>query len=107
MKIDSSNNQPLKIRKPESPLTGEAKSLDGQLSIKGSSSAAAASLGDKVNLSEKSKLIAKASELAALAPDIRSEKVADLTARIAAGTYKISSQEVASSILKKSLSEII
>ncbi|MDR2461535.1 MAG: flagellar biosynthesis anti-sigma factor FlgM [Deltaproteobacteria bacterium] len=63
--------------------------------------------GDTVSISERSRLIAKATELATLAPDVRSEKIAELTARIASGNYKVSSLDVADSILKKSFSEIV
>jgi negative regulator of flagellin synthesis FlgM len=98
MKIDT-NAQPMKVKKPgfqnnEKPV------------VTGRSEEAAPSTGDKVNISDRSKLIAKAQELVGLAPDIRSEKVADLTARIAAGTYKVSAEKVADSIIKKSFNGI-
>jgi negative regulator of flagellin synthesis FlgM len=106
MIIDSTNN-PLLINKFESNKTSAATTSKGSLVIKGEDASEKEASGDKVVISDRSRLIAKATELSILAPDIRSEKVADLTARIAAGTYKVSSEEVASSIIKKGFSEII
>ncbi|MDR1677494.1 MAG: flagellar biosynthesis anti-sigma factor FlgM [Deltaproteobacteria bacterium] len=101
MKIDT-NNHPLKIKKQEYQTPLE-KLAEGQPEA---TEATQTAVGDKVNLSDRSKLIAKASELVSLAPDVRSEKVADLTARIAAGTYKVSSSQVADSIIRKSFNGI-
>jgi negative regulator of flagellin synthesis FlgM len=96
MKLDTSNPT-LKIKKPEIQPADKA----GSGVVKDStSSASTTAAGDKVVLSERSRLIAKASELANLAPDTRAEKVADLTARIAAGNYHVSSETIADSILK-------
>ncbi|MDR1309944.1 MAG: flagellar biosynthesis anti-sigma factor FlgM [Deltaproteobacteria bacterium] len=99
MKIDT-NSQPLKIKKPEfQNLAERAPGAEAAAETQ-------AATGDKVNISERSRLIAKARELATLAPDVRAEKVADLTARIASGTYKVSSGEVADSIIRKSFDGI-
>ncbi|MDR1487907.1 MAG: flagellar biosynthesis anti-sigma factor FlgM [Deltaproteobacteria bacterium] len=95
MKIDANNNPQLKIKKPEIQPSDKGS---GKESV--TSSATTVASGDKVNLSDRSRLIAKASELANLAPDIRSEKVAELTARIAANNYNVSSETIADSILK-------
>ncbi|MDR0621086.1 MAG: flagellar biosynthesis anti-sigma factor FlgM [Deltaproteobacteria bacterium] len=102
MKIDA-NNHPLKIKSQE--LKTPAEKAAEAAALAGESSAKTVA-GDKVNISERSKLIAKARELAASAPDVRSEKVADLTAKIAAGTYKVSSEQVADSIIRKSFNGI-
>ncbi|MDR1051148.1 MAG: flagellar biosynthesis anti-sigma factor FlgM [Deltaproteobacteria bacterium] len=94
MKIDT-NTQPLNVKKPgfqnqpDKPTAAQAEESQ------------AVQTGDKVVLSDRSKLIAKAGELVSLAPDVRSEKVADLTARIAAGTYKVDARAVADSIVQK------
>ncbi|MDR2368439.1 MAG: flagellar biosynthesis anti-sigma factor FlgM [Deltaproteobacteria bacterium] len=100
MKIDP-NNQPLiKKRDYNSPVEKATEATSAP------ESSAATVAGDKVNISERSKLIAKARELALQAPDVRSEKVADLTARIASGNYKVSSEEVANSIIRKGFNGI-
>ncbi|MDR3153357.1 MAG: flagellar biosynthesis anti-sigma factor FlgM [Deltaproteobacteria bacterium] len=104
MKIDNTLN-PFAIKKNDTAKTGPAGK--GSLSISGVSSETSAKTADTVNISDRSRLIAKATELAELAPDIRSEKVADITARIAAGTYKVSSLDVADSIIRKSFSGIV
>jgi negative regulator of flagellin synthesis FlgM len=102
MIIDPKASQLLNLRKPETKTAAE-KPAPGPAP----ETSATPPAGDRVVLSDRSKLIAKARELAAQAPDVRSEKVADLTARLAAGTYKVSSETVAASILKKSISELI
>jgi flagellar biosynthesis anti-sigma factor FlgM len=61
---------------------------------------------DVVRLSDRSRMIAKATELATNAPDIRAAKVDDLKARIGAGTYSVSGQMVADSMLRKSITEV-
>lgn len=64
------------------------------------------SKGDVVRLSDRSRLIARAQELAASAPEVRQEKIDDLKARISAGTYDVSGQTVAEAILRKSITEV-
>ena len=61
---------------------------------------------DVVRLSDRSRLIARATELAANAPDVRLDKVNDLKSRISAGTYNVSGQVVADSMLRKSITEV-
>jgi negative regulator of flagellin synthesis FlgM len=101
MKIDATNNQLLVNKKNES----SARVTLGQLTIDSAEEKAPA--GDRVEISTSSRLYQRAVELATLAPDIRAEKVADLTARVAAGTYKVSSEAVADAIIRKSISEFV
>ncbi|MDR0881041.1 MAG: flagellar biosynthesis anti-sigma factor FlgM [Candidatus Adiutrix sp.] len=61
---------------------------------------------DVVQLSDRARLVARASELAQNAPEIREERVNELRANIASGTYNVSGRVVADSLLKKSLAEI-
>ncbi|MDR2349441.1 MAG: flagellar biosynthesis anti-sigma factor FlgM [Deltaproteobacteria bacterium] len=106
MIIDGTNNSVL-INKFDNQKTGSAASK-GSLVIKGEEKETGdANASDKVNISERSRLIAKATELATLAPDVRSEKVADLTAKIAAGNYKVNADEVATAIIKKGLTGVM
>ena len=62
--------------------------------------------GDVVQLSSRSRMIARARELASQAPEVREERVNDLRNRINAGTYNVSGQVVADSMLKKSITEV-
>lgn len=101
MKIDATGQQ-LKIKGPDVKAGSEKASQTSQ-----AAEAVAIVAGDKVNLSNRSKLIAKARELADSAPDVRAEKVADLTARIASNNYKVSSETVAASIIKKSFTGLV
>jgi negative regulator of flagellin synthesis FlgM len=100
------NTTTINLNKPEANKT--SKAIDkGTLTINAKAEETTVSSGDTVKISDRSRLISKATELATLAPDIRSEKVADLTARIASGTYNVSSRDVADSIIRKSISGII
>lgn len=62
--------------------------------------------GDVVQLSDRSRLIARAQELAGSAPEVREAKVNDLRERIQAGAYNVSGQALAESMLKKSITEV-
>lgn len=62
--------------------------------------------GDVVNLSDRSRMIARAQELATRAPEVRQGLVNDLRTRINSGTYNVSGQAVADSMLKKSITEV-
>jgi negative regulator of flagellin synthesis FlgM len=63
--------------------------------------------GDVVQLSDRSRLIARARELAGNAPEARVDKVNDLKARIDAGAYDVSGRVVAEAMLKKGLTTIV
>jgi negative regulator of flagellin synthesis FlgM len=103
MKIDPTNSQPL-VKKTD---TQSGKSSLGILTIESAESSATTAASDRVNISTNSRLYQRALELATLAPDIRSEKVAELTAKIAAGTYKVSPETIADAIIRKSISEFV
>jgi negative regulator of flagellin synthesis FlgM len=62
--------------------------------------------GDVVELSDRARLAARATELAQEAPEVRQDKVADLKARIGAGTYNVSAQVVAEAVIRKSITEV-
>lgn len=62
--------------------------------------------GDVVRLSDRSRMTARAGELAAGAPDVRQERVNELKERINAGTYDVSGRTVAEAIIKKSITEV-
>ncbi|MDR0549290.1 MAG: flagellar biosynthesis anti-sigma factor FlgM [Deltaproteobacteria bacterium] len=103
MKIDPTNNQLVVNKKNDN----SGRLNLGRLSVDSATEETKAKEEDRVNISTSSRLYQRAMELATIAPDVRSEKVADLTARIAAGTYKVSSEELAQSIIRKSVSEIV
>ncbi|MDR1873151.1 MAG: flagellar biosynthesis anti-sigma factor FlgM [Deltaproteobacteria bacterium] len=103
MKIDPLTSQPL-VKKSE---VNQERAKPERNAAEDSTDTSAAVTADRVNISSNSRLYQRALELATLAPDVRSEKVADLTARIAAGTYKVSSETVATSMIRKSVSEFV
>jgi flagellar biosynthesis anti-sigma factor FlgM len=101
MKIDSQNpfiNKELQTAeaKKREKAEAEAKSAENKETAK----------GDVVRLSDRSRLVARAGELAAGAPDVREDKVNDLRERINAGTYNVSGRTVAESMLRKSITEV-
>jgi flagellar biosynthesis anti-sigma factor FlgM len=63
--------------------------------------------GDRVHLSDRSKEIARAQDISNQAPDVRTEKVEDIKARIKAGTYNVSAVLVADAMLKSTISETV
>ncbi|MDR2724530.1 MAG: flagellar biosynthesis anti-sigma factor FlgM [Candidatus Adiutrix sp.] len=98
MKIDNNNLGPL-IKKPgEQP--GATRPVAPEPESKPETG------GDVVQLSERARLAARATELAQGAPDVRQDKVDDLKARLSAGTYNVSGQVVAEAMLRKSVTEV-
>ncbi|MBI3813423.1 MAG: flagellar biosynthesis anti-sigma factor FlgM [Nitrospinae bacterium] len=63
--------------------------------------------GETVVLSEKAKEIQKAKDTANAAPEVRTEKVAELKDRIEKGKYQVNSRDIAEKILKDVASETI
>ena len=67
----------------------------------------AAGGGDKVQISDRSREIARALDIARGAPETRTDKVADLKARLAAGTYDAKAELVADKMLKSAIDESV
>lgn len=59
-----------------------------------------ASQDDKYEISDAAKSYSVAKSAVAKASDVRMDKVADIKARMAAGTYNVSAEEVADKILE-------
>lgn len=66
-----------------------------------SRTAAAPARGDTVKVSQDGQLLNVAFKAAQEAPDVRAEKVAQLRARIADGTYASDSRKIAAGILRE------
>ena len=60
---------------------------------------------DKVQLSDRSREIARVQEMVRTSPEVRSEKVAEIRARIQAGTYDVSAHKVADALLQTIVDE--
>ena len=60
-----------------------------------------ANVSDKVQISQMGKDFQVAKKAVAEASDIRSDKVADIKAKIDAGTYQVSADDFASKLLEK------
>lgn len=86
-------------------LTGKAGALskekvdtkDGKVS--GSS--------DLIDVSEKAKVLQKAKNAVDASPDVREEKVSEIKKAIDEGSYNVSNEEVAESLIKKSIVDIV
>lgn len=61
---------------------------------------------DVVRLSERSRLAARATELAHAAPEVRQDKVDGLKSQIGAGAYNVSGRVVAEALIRKSITEV-
>ena len=61
--------------------------------------------GDRVTLSPKARELIEARQALAAIPDVREDKVAEIKARIADGTYRIDSDQVAKQMIRKALSD--
>jgi len=100
MKIDHSLGSFQEIKKPgEQPAAPRpaAPETEAKPQEKG---------GDVVQLSDRARLVARATELAQAAPEIRQDKVASLKADLSAGTYNVSGRAVAEALLRKSITEV-
>lgn len=62
---------------------------------------------DRIDVSEKAKVLQKAKNAVDASPDVREEKVSSLKKAIDEGSYNVSSEEVAESLIKKSIVDIV
>src|SRR5947208_2146913 len=96
--IQPSNAQPLANQdavRGSSPLEG-VESVQVQRT---SQDAQSASSTDRLEISDRSRELARALEQATDAPDVRADRIADLKERIANGTYSVSAEELADHLL--------
>jgi negative regulator of flagellin synthesis FlgM len=60
---------------------------------------------DRVSLSPQARELLKAQRLLAAIPDVREDKVEEIKARIADGTYRIDSDQIAAKMIREVLSD--
>jgi negative regulator of flagellin synthesis FlgM len=82
-----------------------SRSRDKAASRSGTEAQAASS--DRVELSGRSREMAKAHEAVAAAPDVRQQKVEEIKASIANGQYEVDADQVAQKMIVNFLEEII
>ncbi|GAB1409031.1 hypothetical protein MASR1M90_01850 [Desulfovibrionales bacterium] len=68
-----------------------------------STSKARTDTSDRISISDQGRIQASTLKAAQDSDGVRTEKVADVKARIAAGTYQIDSQDIASKMVRKEL----
>ncbi|MBU6375904.1 MAG: flagellar biosynthesis anti-sigma factor FlgM [Bdellovibrionales bacterium] len=101
MKISSNNNATIQNRPAQTSdaASAAATSASKRSEKADASKAAAASRVDagaaNTEISGKAREFARAKEVAAQAPDVREDRIAELKAKIAAGNYKVNSQAIA------------
>lgn len=98
MKIDSLHNSSISLVNNNQEATAESKKAQVQPQ---NAQAQDAAKKDTVSLSDRSRLVARAQEIVGQTPEVRQEKVDALKAQISAGTYNVSGQTVADSMIKK------
>lgn len=62
---------------------------------------------DAVSISEKGKDVSEMTRTLKEMPDVRADKIADLKARIASGTYNISGRDIAAKIINTALEDVL
>ena len=62
---------------------------------------------DTVRLSDRSREIARSQDAINNSPDIRADKVAEIKAKLDAGTYEVKAGRVADAMLRQSIDEIV
>lgn len=82
-----------------------AQKIDGNKAVENySKSAPNTESSEKVNISQRAKDTAKATQIAKAAPDVNEEKIAKLKAQIAAGTYNVDADAIADRLVDDHLS---
>ncbi len=89
-----------------SPYTGGASApKDKETARAAEGQQAPVASGDKVQISARSREIARVGELVQNAPAVRAEKVAEVKTRVENGSYEVKAEDVAEKVLLSSLSE--
>jgi len=65
------------------------------------------SSSEKVELSSRAKDLQKVSEILKKTPDVREEKVSELKAKVANGTYQVKSKDVADKMVNEHLGNLL
>jgi len=98
MKISQTTSQPIQnkpVTSSDVSAAGAAKRSEKSESPQATSAKQIDAGAAKTEISGKAKEFVKAKEVAAKAPDVRDERIAELKARIAAGKYEVNAQAIA------------
>jgi negative regulator of flagellin synthesis FlgM len=94
MKIDSLSSSPLSPNQPDP--TGQAKN-----SSHVDQGSRVSSTGDRADLSDRGRILAKARVALANTPDVNQEKVASIKKQVDNGTYSVPASELARRLLHR------
>lgn len=113
MKIPGDNNI-IEIIKKESTKAPKKTGTKEQVSVSSvsdegmdKSEKIARGEGERVNISEKAKVIQRAVDLVKMSPDMRIEKVSKLKKEIEEGSYFVPSEKIADRIVKQTIEEVV
>jgi negative regulator of flagellin synthesis FlgM len=95
--IQSSN--PQSIGSPDAVRKQNAVDRVDSVGRRGLPTEATSASSDKVEISERSRELSRALDEVNSTPEVRAERVAELKAKIEAGTYNVSAEDVAQSLL--------
>ncbi len=76
---------------------------EGTKTRRGKATESVSSGGDKINFSDEAVLRTEAYKAAMAAPDVRQDRVEELKAQVAAGTYQIDNHKIAEKLVKEEL----
>jgi len=99
MEISNIGFQPTRITGDDQVNEGESVSSAQRAGQTPERVAEQVSRADSVEISERARELAKAQDAVQAAPDVRSEKIQELKARIGAGTYHVPTEEIARKLL--------
>jgi negative regulator of flagellin synthesis FlgM len=103
MRVNQTGNNPVQSTEVSNTRKSD-RILQAEKAKKSAKTEGANSSGDvSAQISTKGKELARAKQLAASAPDVREEKIAELKKRIAAGKYKVDSKAVADRMVDEHL----
>lgn len=96
------------ISGPKISSYGQTKAATDETKAKApESQASQAKSGDKVDLSDRSREIARARELVEAAPAVRADKVAAVKAQLNSGDYEVKAEDVAEKIIFTQVEETV
>lgn len=103
MRIDSNN---IMSGMDTLEQTSRKRNIEKAGAVQDTSSNGVVAESDAVSISEKGKDVSEMTRILKDMPDVRSEKVAELKARIASGNYNVSGRDIAEKVVNSALEDI-
>lgn len=103
MRIDSNN---MMSGMDTLEQTSRKRNVEKAGAVQEQAGSSAVTESDAVSISEKGKDVSEMTRILKDMPDVRSEKVAELKARIASGNYNVSGRDIAEKVVNSALEDI-